>query len=369
MDRGLLSGEVSVTYPGLRLGPGEEAGEARVPGRAPGARGNEEAPTRQGLGDGILTVNKAAGWTSHDVVAKLRTLLRGPRIGHAGTLDPAATGVLPVLVGRATRIAEYLLDWDKEYRAVLRLGETTDTQDATGRVLARCGAVGLEPETIRSVIAGFQGRLRQVPPMYSAVKVGGEPLYKAARAGRYIERGPRDITIHRIEVLAVTGRDVTLSLVCSKGTYVRTLCADIGEALGVGGHLLTLERRRVGPLTLDRALSIEEIDSKLSAGRLAEDLMSLDEALQALPVLVVDEATSVRVLHGVPVPSEKVHWTVAPEKGPLKVGQAVRLKDPAGRLLALGEVPEGNLGTEAPASGAPRAVPILKVLADALGKN
>ncbi|MGH7166283.1 MAG: tRNA pseudouridine(55) synthase TruB [Nitrospiraceae bacterium] len=358
-----------MTRPGLTIGSGMEAGGTRVPVAASGATGHGEAPTPQVLRDGILTVNKAAGWTSHDVVAKLRTLLRGPRIGHAGTLDPAATGVLPVLVGRATRIAEYLLDWDKEYLAVLRLGETTDTQDATGKVLARCVAVDLEPEAIRSVIAGFQGRLRQVPPMYSAVKVGGEPLYKAARAGRHIEREPRDITIHRIEVLAISGRDVTLSIVCSKGTYIRTLCADIGEALGVGGHLLALERRRVGPLTLDRALSIEEVHARLSEGRLAEDLMSLDEALQALPVLVVDEATSIRVLHGVPVPSEAVHWSAVPEKGSLRVGQPVRLKDPGGRLLALGEVPEGHLGTEAPGSGAPRAVPILKVLADVPGRK
>ncbi len=358
-----------MTRPGFTIRSGMETGGARVSVTASSAAGDGGSPTPQVRGDGILTVNKAAGWTSHDVVAKLRTLLRGPRIGHAGTLDPAATGVLPVLVGRATRIAEYLLDWDKEYRAVLRLGETTDTQDATGRVLARCVPVDVEPEAIRSVVTRFQGRLRQVPPMYSAVKVGGEPLYKAARAGRHIERGPRDITIHRIEVLAITGRDVTLSIVCSKGTYIRTLCADIGEVLGVGGHLLALERRRVGPLTLDRALSIDEVTARLSEARLAEDLMSLDEALQALPVLVVDEATSVRVLHGVPVPSEAVHWSALPGTESLRVGQPVRLKDPTGRLLAIGEVPEGNLGAEAPASGASRAVPILKVLADPPGRN
>ncbi len=358
-----------MTRPSVTIRSGMEADGARVSVTASSAAGDGEPPTPQVWGDGILAVNKAAGWTSHDVVAKLRTLLRGPRIGHAGTLDPAATGVLPVLVGRATRIAEYLLDWDKEYRAVLRLGETTDTQDATGRVLARCVPVDVEPEAIRSVVAGFQGRLRQVPPMYSAVKIGGEPLYKAARAGRHIERGPRDITIHRIEVLAVSGRDVTLGIVCSKGTYIRTLCADIGEVLGVGGHLLALERRRVGPLTLDRALSIDEVTARLSEARLAEDMMSLDEALQALPVLVVDEATSVRVLHGVPVPSEAVHWSTLPGRESLRVGQPVRLKNPTGRLLAIGEVPEGNLGTEAPASGTSRAVPILKVLADAPQRN
>ena len=260
------------------------------------------------VGDGLLNVKKAAGWTSHDVVAKLRNLLRGPRVGHAGTLDPAATGVLPVLIGRGTRIAEYLVDWDKEYRAVLRLGEATDTQDATGAVLSRSPTAGLTQEAIRTVIERFRGQLTQVPPMYSAVKVGGVPLYKVARAGRTVEREPREVTIHDIEVLGIDGRDVSLRVVCSKGTYVRTLCADIGEALGVGGHLLALERRRVGPLTIERALTMEDIGSRLLRGRLADDVMPLDEALAALPALVVDEATSGRVLHGAPVSSRTVTW-------------------------------------------------------------
>lgn len=325
------------------------------------------------LADGILNVNKAMGWTSHDVVAKLRNLLRGPRIGHAGTLDPSATGVLPVLVGRGTRIAEFLMDWDKEYRAVLRLGETTDTQDATGAVLARRPTDGLTHDAIRAVIERFRGRLMQLPPMYSAVKVGGVPLYKVARAGRIVERGPREVTVHAIEVLGIAGRDVSLRVVCSRGTYVRTLCADIGEALGVGGHLLTLERSRVGPLTIERARSVEEIGSRLLLGRLAEDLITLDEALEALPALIVDEATSVRVLHGVPVPSRAVKWAAGAEAPELPAGQLVRLKDPAGRLLALGKVPEGGVGprasTHASGYAAERPVSILRVLADAQPRN
>ncbi len=315
-----------------------------------------------GLMEGVLNVNKEAGWTSHDVVAKLRGLLRGAKIGHAGTLDPAATGVLPVLVGRGTRIAEYLMDWDKEYRAVLRLGETTDTQDATGTILATRPTDGLTEEAIRSTIARFQGRVMQLPPMYSAVKVGGVPLYKAARAGRTVERDSREVSVHEIEVSGITGRDVSLRVRCAKGTYVRTLCADIGEALGVGGHLLALERRRVGPLTIERALTIEAVKSRLLLGRLAEDLISLDQALAGLPSLVVDEATAARVLHGVPVPLRAIRLAAAAGSVEEPAGRPVRLKDQAGRLLALGRVPAEGL--RASALSAEPAVAILKVLAD-----
>jgi tRNA pseudouridine55 synthase len=315
-------------------------------------------------GDGILNVNKARGWTSHDVVAKLRRVLRGAKIGHAGTLDPAATGVLPVLVGKATRIAEYLIDWDKEYRAVMRLGDSTDTQDATGVILRTRLTHHLTEEIIREAVAQFQGRLAQMPPMYSAVKVGGVPLYKAARAGRTVEREPREVTIHRIEVLGIDGRDVSLCIECSKGTYVRTLCADIGEALGVGGHLLALERRRVGPLTLERALSIEDIEARLLVDRLGEVLVSLDDALRAIPPLILDRPTSDRVLHGVPVPAAAVALGGHDGTGSLRGGAVVRLKDPAGQLIALGRIPAGGLSVGGTKDGMPGAVRILKVLVD-----
>src|SRR6185295_9364390 len=152
-------------------------------------------------------------------------------------------------------IAEYLVEWDKEYRAVLRLGESTDTQDATGTVLARHPTDSVTPEAIHEVVGRFHGPIEQVPPMYSAVKIDGVPLYRSARAGKTIARDARTVVIHELDVLEVAGRDVTMRVRCSKGTYIRTLCADIGHALGVGGHLRTLERTRVGPLTLDRALT------------------------------------------------------------------------------------------------------------------
>lgn len=290
--------------------------------------------------DGVLTMKKESGWTSHDVVAKIRYLLGGVKVGHAGTLDPAATGVLPVLIGRGTRIAEYLVEWDKEYRAVLRLGETTDTQDATGTVLARHPTDLVTPESIHEVIGRFRGPIEQVPPMYSAVKVGGVPLYKSARAGKAIARDARTIVIHTLEVEAIQERDVTLRIVCSKGTYVRTLCADIGGALGVGGHMLALERRRVGPLTIDQALTVDEVVTRHALGRLGDDLLSLDRALAQLEIVVVDEQTAERVRHGAPVPVAKIlRWEGAAD-GERGSHKPVRIHDIDGRLVAIGKCPD-----------------------------
>ena len=290
--------------------------------------------------DGVLIIKKKAGWTSHDVVAKVRHLLGGVKVGHAGTLDPAATGVLPVLIGRGTRIAEYLVEWDKEYRAVLRLGETTDTQDATGTVLARYTTDSVTPEAIHEVVGQFRGPIKQVPPMYSAVKIAGVPLYKSARAGKTIARDPRTIVIHTLEVEAIQDRDVTLRIVCSKGTYVRTLCADIGEALGVGAHMLALERRRVGPLTIDQALTVDEVVIRHALGRFGDALLSLDHALVQLGIAVVDEQTADRVRHGAPVPVAKIlRWerVADAERGS---SRPIRIHDTDGCLVAIGKCSE-----------------------------
>ncbi|HEX5545370.1 MAG TPA: tRNA pseudouridine(55) synthase TruB [Nitrospira sp.] len=286
---------------------------------------------RGGVLEGVLIVHKEAGWTSHDVVAKVRSLLRGSKVGHAGTLDPSATGVLPILVGRATKITEYLINWDKEYHAVLRLGESTDTQDATGQVLNRVDPYEVTKDVLEAVIAKFRGVQQQLPPMYSAVKVGGQPLYKAARAGRTVEREERSIAIHQLEIGAFDGRDVALRIVCSKGTYIRTLCADIGQALGVGGHLLTLERHRVGPLSIEQAMTIDQVAEHFTAGTLQGQFITLDQLLFQLPTVVVNAEQAQRVLHGSPISSVGV--------GPLPVSSAavsVRLKNEAGQLLAIG---------------------------------
>lgn len=316
-----------------------------------------ETPVAQGagIGDGVLNVNKPAGWTSHDVVAKIRGLLKGPKVGHAGTLDPAATGVLPILVGRGTRIAEYLLEWDKEYRAILRLGQTTDTQDATGTVLETHSPDGLTDDKIRAAIAPFRGRIVQTPPMYSAVKVDGVPLYKSARAGKTVEREPRTVEIYELDVLEIAGPDVILRVRCSKGTYVRTLCADIGGALGVGGHLLSLQRTRVGPLAVERALTPDEIGARAQAGRLTDDVMPLDAALDMMPVVLVDERTAGRVRHGAAIPAGAGRWASARRGTPA----VVRVKDAAGCLLAV-----GNVSAEPAANDTVPGIAIDKVLVD-----
>ncbi|TKB65503.1 MAG: tRNA pseudouridine(55) synthase TruB [Nitrospira sp.] len=287
--------------------------------------------------DGVLIIKKEAGWTSHDVVAKVRHLLGGVKVGHAGTLDPAATGVLPLLIGRGTRIAEYLVEWDKEYRAVLRLGETTDTQDATGTVLARHTTDSVTPEAIHEVVGRFHGPIEQVPPMYSAVKIAGVPLYKSARAGKTIARDARTIVIHTLEVEAIQEQDVTLRIVCSKGTYVRTLCADIGNVLGVGGHMLALERKRVGHLTIDQALTVEEVIACHALGQLGEELISMDRALGHLEIAVVDEQTADRVRHGAPVPASKIlRWEGATD-AENRLHRPVRIHDADGCLVAIGK--------------------------------
>ena len=236
--------------------------------------------------DGVLNVSKPAGWTSHDVVAKLRGSLGIRKVGHAGTLDPMATGVLPVLLGKGTRLSEYLVEWDKEYEAVMRLGQDTDTQDATGAVIQERSYAGLTEESIRTAAAQFLGALQQVPPMYSALKVEGQPLYKLARAGKTVERAPRPITIYQLEVLKVEIPDVSFRVTCSKGTYIRTLCADIGETLGVGGHLRQLCRTRVGPFHIEDAVSPLEIDQEFLSNGQNQVVLGLDAVLSHLPEVV-----------------------------------------------------------------------------------
>lgn len=288
------------------------------------------------LMDGVLAVNKPAGWSSHDVVAKLRPLFRGLKVGHAGTLDPAATGVLPILIGQATRVAEFLVEWDKEYETVLRLGQVTDTQDGTGTVLERRPVNGITVEQVRAEAARFVGRTMQVPPMYSAVKIGGVPLYRSARAGRTVEREPRAVTIHRLDVLGVEGTDIHLRVGCSKGTYIRTLCADLGQALGPGGHAALLVRTRVGPLHLGLARSVESIVEARDAEKGLALSLSLDQALSLFPAGTVDEETARRVRHGMPVPLRQVTWTPEATVSRGKTERIVRIHDPQSQLLGLG---------------------------------
>ena len=211
---------------------------------------------------GIIIINKPAGWTSMDVCAKLRGIFHEKRVGHAGTLDPMATGVLPVFVGQATKAVSFAESGEKEYLARLRLGLTTDTQDTTGTVLSEL-PVTVTEEDLRAVLPRFTGEIKQIPPMYSAVKVRGRKLYELARKGAEVERKPRAVTIFALELLGQTGKnEYALRVRCSKGTYIRTLCHDIGAALGCGGAMSALERTMAAGFTLSEAVTLEQVQAQ-----------------------------------------------------------------------------------------------------------
>ena len=248
---------------------------------------------------GILIIDKPSGWTSMDVCAKLRGIFRERRIGHAGTLDPMATGVLPVFIGRATRAVEFAERGDKEYLASLRLGAVTDTQDTTGRVLSQ-GDGKVPAAAVAAVLPRFTGAILQVPPMYSAIKRDGKKLYELAREGKEVERPPRPVSIHALELLERTGAgEFLLRVRCSKGTYVRTLCHDIGAALGCGGCMSSLRRTMAAGYTLDQAVTLEEA----AAG--GEGLLRpLDSLFSAFPAYTLPTARQeARCRCGNPLPA------------------------------------------------------------------
>ncbi len=209
---------------------------------------------------GVVIVKKEGGMSSQAVVSRVKRIFSADKAGHTGTLDPLATGVLPVLVGRAVKASEFMLTADKYYSATLLLGITTDTEDITGEVLTECETVPSKEEVL-SAVSRFVGRIMQTPPMYSALKVGGKKLYELARRGVTVEREPREVTVHSIDVERFSEREYRLDVHCSKGTYIRTLCADIGAALGVGGVMKTLERTRASGYTLEDGYSLSELEA------------------------------------------------------------------------------------------------------------
>lgn len=235
---------------------------------------------------GVLNIYKEAGFTSHDVVAKLRGILKQKKIGHTGTLDPDAVGVLPVCLGKGTRLCDMLTDETKTYEAVLLLGQSTDTQDTSGRILETA-----DPETdvekIRACIAGFEGEYMQIPPMYSARKVNGKKLYELAREGIEIERKPHRVQFHEIRILDISLPRVKMEVTCSKGTYIRTLCHDIGEALGCHGCMEHLTRTRVGRFTITDSKTLSEIETAAREGALEEFLIPVDQMFSDYPYIAV----------------------------------------------------------------------------------
>ena len=208
--------------------------------------------------DGIVIVNKPSGWTSQDVTARLRRVFNTRRIGHGGTLDPMATGVLPVFVGRATRGVEFFEHAEKTYETILRLGLTTDTEDITGTVLEETDAF-VTGQQLEDVLSRFRGEIMQIPPMYSALKVDGKKLYELARAGKEVQRQPRPVTIHELTLLRMDADGIHLRVQCSKGTYIRTLCKDIGEALGCGGCMAALQRVQAGEYAIEEAVPLQTL--------------------------------------------------------------------------------------------------------------
>lgn len=231
--------------------------------------------------NGIVIVDKPAGWTSQDVTARLRRVFNTRRIGHGGTLDPMATGVLPVFVGRATRGVEFFEHAEKSYEAVLHLGITTDTEDITGTVLERREA-NVTREALEAALEAFRGEILQVPPMYSALKVDGQKLCDLARKGKEVERAPRPITIHELELLELDGSLARLRVRCSKGTYIRTLCKDIGEALGCGGCMERLRRTSAGEYSIDEAVPLERLLEAENPGQFLRDVDTMFRGFPAV---------------------------------------------------------------------------------------
>jgi tRNA pseudouridine55 synthase len=247
---------------------------------------------------GVLNINKPSGMTSHDVVDAVRRTLQMQRVGHTGTLDPRATGVLPVCVGRATRIAQYLTQADKEYVMTLRLGITTDTLDAAGKETGRAEAGHVRRQDVEAVLPRFVGEIQQIPPIYSAKKHQGERLYRLARRGETVEREPVAVTVFALELLGFESPDVHLKATCSKGTYARSLCDDIGRVLGCGGHLRALCRTRAGRFALDGSVTLEGLEERVNTGRLGEVLLSIADALGHLPGVRVAPEAGALILHG-----------------------------------------------------------------------
>lgn len=256
--------------------------------------------------DGILNINKPAGMTSFAVVSRIRRICKTQKVGHAGTLDPDARGVLPVCVGKATKVIEFFMDHTKTYRVGLMLGAATDTQDASGNVLYE-KPVQASDEEIEVAIKSFLGEIKQIPPMYSAIKINGKKLYELARKGIEVERKPRTVTFYRIDILDMVRRgdkaEVVLDVECSKGTYMRTLCHDIGEKLGCGGYMGSLTRMRSGPFSIENSYSLEELENA-EDGMPDSALLPVDWALNDFPVVRLNDKDARRFRNGLDVPRE-----------------------------------------------------------------
>ncbi|WP_432630323.1 tRNA pseudouridine(55) synthase TruB [Brotaphodocola sp.] len=289
--------------------------------------------------DGIINVYKEKGYTSHDVVAKLRGILRMKKIGHTGTLDPDAEGVLPVCLGKATKLCDLLTDKTKTYQAVLLLGQETDTQDTTGTILAEY-PVNVTEEEVREAVESFLGPYMQVPPMYSALKVNGKKLYELARAGKEVEREARPVEILEIRVDSIELPRVTMTVTCSKGTYIRTLCYDIGRKLGCGGCMEHLLRTRVDRFELADSLKLSQIEELRDRGEVESHVIAVDEVFAGLPAYMAVPGDGDKLVHnGNPLPPE---LALRREDGEAEDQGAEQSADHSHRLSS--HIEEGDLG-------------------------
>lgn len=290
--------------------------------------------------DGFIVIDKPAGLTSHDIVARVRRILGQKKVGHTGTLDPFATGVLPVAVGEGTKAIPYLDESVKVYRATMVLGSATDTQDCTGRVKREGDWSHLLPETVSAVIGAFVGRIKQVPPMYSAIKQGGVPLYRLARKGCEVEREPRDVEINSIRIEHMSLPLIEFTVSCSRGTYVRTLAHDIGERLGCGAHLKELRRMRSGPFDLLGAITLDDMIRLKDSGNIQSCFIPPNAALGHLLAVELSEEDARKVYCGV---SPACHDENKGEYAILEDRARVRLVH-NGKLLAVAEIRADKLG-------------------------
>lgn len=279
---------------------------------------------------GILNVYKEKGYTSHDVVAKLRGITGQKKIGHTGTLDPDAEGVLPVCFGKATKICDLLTEKEKEYEAVLFLGKKTDTQDLSGKVLEERSISDITETKVREVIQTFVGEYRQIPPMYSALKVNGKKLYELARAGKTVERKARTVIIFSIVIQEISLPRVRMLIHCSKGTYIRTLCEDIGEKLGCGGCMEELLRTSVSSFSLKDSLKLEEIIQKKENRKLESVILPVEDFFSGFPKFHVKKEWEKKARNGNCLSADMVC-----EKCPGKEGREIRLYSEEGRFIAL----------------------------------
>jgi tRNA pseudouridine55 synthase len=278
----------------------------------------------------VINLNKPQDVSSHQAVRKVKRLFAARKAGHAGTLDPIATGVLLVCLNEATKITRFLSDLDKEYVVRMKLGERTDTYDSTGIVIERADYQSATENDIRRTLAGFTGLIRQTPPMYSAVKMCGRPLYKLARKGIVLSRRERTVTINGIDLLSINKPYVDLKIACSKGTYVRTLCDDIGNALGVGAYMVSLVRTRIGAFRIEDSLSFDGLNCRPSC-------CSIDSAIQHLREIVLDETSYRKAKNGLPV---EIGGNI------LFQNQSVRLKSPENVLFGVGKLENNTVKIE-----------------------